>query len=105
MKLNLRSDFHEFARKMRRKWFFCNKSTENFKETLAFCIKSNWNLPNGHPAIEIFLSKFEKEVFSVLSGTPFDCNLSKKEWLAMRGLAEDQNIIIKPVDQYSCVVV
>ena len=34
-----------------------------------------------------------------------DYNLSKEEWLAMRSLAEDQNIIIKPADKGSCVVV
>ena len=34
-----------------------------------------------------------------------DYNLSKEEWLAMRILAEDQNIIIKPADKGSCVVV
>ena len=28
----------------------------------------------------------------------------KEEWLAMRGLAEDRNIIIKPADKGSCVV-
>ena len=43
--------------------------------------------PNDHPALEIFLSKLENEVFSVLPGTPRDYNLSKEEWLAMRGLA------------------
>ena len=38
-------------------------------------------------------------------GTPLDYNLSKEEWLAMRDLAEDRNIIIKPADKGSCVVV
>ena len=41
----------------------------------------------------------------MLPGTPLDYNLSKKEWLAMRGLAEDRNIIVKPADKGSCVVV
>ena len=41
----------------------------------------------------------------MLPGTPLDYNLSKEEWLAMRGLAEDRNIIIKPADKGSCVVV
>ena len=35
----------------------------------------------------------------MLSGTPLDYNLSKEEWVAMRGLAEDQNIIIKLADK------
>ena len=102
---DLRADFNEFARKMRCKWFFRNEPTENFSEAPAFRVKSNWNPPKGHPAVEIFLSKLETEIFSVLPGTPLDYNLSKEEWLAMRGLAEDCNIIIKPSDKGSCVVV
>ena len=59
--------------------------------------------PNDHPALEIFLNKLENEVFSVLPGTPRDNNLSKEEWLTMRGLAEDRNINIKPADKGSCI--
>ena len=54
--------------------------------------------------MEIFLSKLETEIFSVFLGTPLDYKLSKEELLAMRGLAEDQNIIIQPTDKGSCVV-
>ena len=39
-----------------------------------------------------------------MPGTQCDYNLSKEEWLVMRGLAEDQNIINKPADKGSCVV-
>ena len=60
--------------------------------------------PNDHPALEIFLNKLENEVFSVLPGTPRDNNLSKEEWLTMRGLVEDRNINIKPADKGSCIV-
>ena len=95
---DLRADFNEFARKMRCKWFFRIEPTENFSEAPAFRVKSNWNPPKGHRAIEIFRSKLETEIFSVLPGTPLDYNLSKEEWLAMTGLAEDQNIIIKLAD-------
>ena len=35
----------------------------------------------------------------MLPGTPLDYNLSKEEWVAMRGLAEDQNIMIKLADK------
>ena len=58
-----------------------------------------------HPTIELFLSKLEIEVSSVLPGTPLDYNLSIEEWLAIRGLAENQNIITKLADKGSCVVV
>ena len=58
-----------------------------------------------HPTIELFLSKLEIEVSSVLPGTPLDYNLSIEEWLAIRGLAENQNIITKLADKGSYVVV
>ena len=47
-----KADFNEFARKMRCKWFFRIELTENFSEPPAFHVKSNWNPPRGHPAIE-----------------------------------------------------
>ena len=87
------------------KWFFHNEPTENFSEAPTFRVKSNWNPPKGHPTVEIFLSKLETEIFSVLLGTPLDYNLSTEEGLAMTGLAQDRNIIIKPADKGSCVVV
>ena len=76
-KADFRADFNEFARKMRCKWFFRNEPTENFSEAPAFRVKSNWNPPKGHPAVEIFLSKLETEIFSVLPGTTLDYNLNK----------------------------
>ena len=88
---DLRADFNEFARKMRCQWFFRNNRNEKFSVAPEFHVKLNWNPPKRYPAIEIFLSKLETEIFFVLSGTPLDNSLSKEEWLAMRGLAEDQN--------------
>ena len=38
-----------------------------------------------------------------MPGTPRDYNLSKEEWLAKRGLAEDRNLIVKPADKGFCV--
>ena len=102
---DLRADFNEFAGNVRCRWFFRNEPTEKFSETPAFPVKSNWNPPEGHPAIEIFISKIQTKIFSVLPGTPLDYDLSIEEWLAMRGLAEDQNILISSADKFSCVVV
>ena len=52
----------------------------------------------------MFLSQLEKDIFSVLPGNTSSCNLTKHEWLAVRGLAEDKSIIIKPADKGSIVV-
>ena len=66
---------------------------------------NNQKPPPGHPCVELFLSKLENELFSFLPGKPQACNLTKEEWVAMRSLAEDRSIIIKPADKGSCIVV
>ena len=78
--------------------------TENLSKAPAFRVQSNWNLPK-HPAVEIFLSKLETEISSVLPGTTLKYNLFKEEWLTMRDLTEDRDIAIKRADKGSCVVV
>ena len=40
-----------------------------------------------------------------MSGTPNNYNISKVDWLAISGLTEDHNIIIKPTDKNSNVMV
>ena len=80
---------------MRCNLYFRNEPRKKFSEKSSLNVKLNWNWPNGYPALEIFLSKVENEVFSVFPGISRDYNLSKEERLPMRGLAEDRNIIIK----------
>ena len=86
-------------------WFFCNESTENFREIPAFRIKFNWSPHKVHPALEMFLNQMDGEIFSLLPGNYTSYNLTKQEWKAMRGLAEDLSVVIKPADKGSCVVV
>ena len=52
----------------------------------------------------MFLSQLERGIFSVLSGNTASYNLTKNEWLAMRGLSEDKSIVIKIADKRACVV-
>ena len=78
----LRKDFEEFSRRMRRKWRFCNELSENFSETPAFRPKSVWKPPKGHPSLEVFLSRLEKELFSDDISESTQSNLSAEEWKA-----------------------
>ena len=101
----LRTDFEEFCRRMRLKWYFRNEPTSNFSEVPAFRTKSTWNPPKGHPNLEVFLSEVEKELFSCTSKKLGYSNLSTEEWKAMRSLADDRSIVIKKADKGSSVVV
>ena len=103
----LLKDFEEFARKMHIKWNFRNEPSEGFSDTPAFCPKSSWKPPPGHPGLESFLSQIEKDIFENLvnGSTPINSNMTKKEWDALKGLADDRSIVIKKVDKGSCEVV
>ena len=64
-----------------------------------------WNPPKGYPALKIFLIQLEGDIFSVLTGNSSFYNLTKDEWLAMRGLADDRSIVIKPANKGSYEIV
>ena len=44
----------------------------------AFRPKSQWKPPTGHPCVELFLSRLEKELFSFLLGKLQSYNLTKR---------------------------
>ena len=53
----------------------------------------------------MFLSRFEKELFSNDISESTQSNLSPEEWKALRGLAAHKTIVIKAADKGSSVVV
>ena len=103
----LRKDFEYFSRRMRIRWNFRDQPSEDFSDKPAFRPKSNWKHPPGHPGLELFLSQLEKEIFNGLlnDSISIPSNMSKEEWEALRGLADDRSIVIKQADKGSCVVV
>ena len=93
----LRKDFEEFARRTRIKWNFRNEPSEDFSDKPAFRPKFSWKPLPGHPGLELFLSQIEKDIFESLvkDSTPINSNMTKEEWDALRGLADDKSIVIK----------
>ena len=90
---------------MRCKWHFRNEVPQNNEEISQFKVKSQWNPPKGHPALVVFLNKTEKDIFSLILERVKDYNLTKDEYLAMRNLENDRNVVIKPADKGSSIVV
>ena len=90
---------------MRCKRHFRNEVPQNNEEIPQFKVKSEWNPPKGHSALEAFLNKTEKYIFSLIPEREKDYSLTKDEYLAMRSLANDRNVIIKPADKWSSIVV
>ena len=52
---DVKKDFNKFSQKMRCMYGIF-EPTENVLEKRAFNVKFKWNPPNGHPALETFLS-------------------------------------------------
>ena len=102
---DLRRDLREFSRKMRCKWHFRNGVPQNNEEISQFRVKLQWNPPKGHPALEAFLNKTEKDIFSLIPEREKGYSLTKDEYLAMPTFENDRNVIIKPADKGSSIVV
>ena len=67
--------------------------------------KSVWKPPKGNGSLEVFLSRFEKELFSYDISQSTQSNLSAEEWNALRSLTADKTIVIKGADEGSSVEV
>ena len=82
-------------------WDFRNEHSEF--DANPFRKKSKCN-PKGDAAIEMYLSRFEKEILSLGEKTS-SSNLIKGERNALYLLRDDPSIIIKEADKRSAVVV
>ena len=101
----LRSDFEEFCRRMRLKWYFRNDPTPDFSEKPSFTPKSSWKPPTGHPNIKVFLSELEQQIFKIVDSKLGYSNFSKEEWQAMRTLVDGRSVVIKKAGKGSTVAV
>ena len=99
----MQRDFDDFARKMRCKWYFRKESQNIPSKVSTYMLKCTWNPPKGSSALELFLSKVEEDIFSVLPGH-LKFNLNRKEYLTMSSLQNDRSVIINPPDKGSVVV-
>ena len=50
---------------MRNEWYFRNEPTPQFSEAPYCKTKSSWRPLNGYSALEILLSKVEKDLFDI----------------------------------------
>ena len=76
-----------------------------FSEKPSFHTKSSWNPPKGDPDLDVFLSKVEEELSTVIERPVRHPNWSQEEWKGIRFLADYRNIVIKKADKGSCVVI
>ena len=91
----LKKDFEDSSRRMCIRWSFRDQLSENFFNKPVFLLKSNWKFSPGHPGLELILSQLEKNIFNGLLDVSMSVqsNMSKEEWEALRGLADDKSIV------------
>ena len=88
---------------MRIRWNFRDQPSEDFSDKPVFRPKSNyWKPPPGHPGLQLFLCQLEKEILNGLLNDSISIPsiMSKEEWEALRGLADDRS-----ADKGFCMVV
>lgn len=83
---------------------FRNEEPQGNEEISQFKVKSLWNPPKGHPALESFLNK-RISFFETWKGRLQFYNLTEDEYLAMRSLENKRNVIINPAGKGSSIAV
>ena len=83
---------------------FRNETTLEFSEKPAFHLGSHLGILLKETHTQVFPSRVEEELFTVIERPVRQSNLYQKEWKAIRSPADDRNIVIKKPDKGSCVV-
>ena len=85
--------------------YFLNEPSPGFSETPSFKIPSKWTPIIKDTQLELYLSEIEDEILKIDKSGKNYPNLTKDEREALETLMRDENIIIKPADKGSAVVV
>jgi predicted GIY-YIG superfamily endonuclease len=107
----LKNDTEEFIRRLRLKAHFALQPTNKSKENIScdqptFRKKSNWTPPKSSiPNLEAFINSVENDTSRHINHTNKYSNLTKEETDALHSLKSRTDIIIKPADKGSAVVV
>ena len=101
----IKKDLERLGRHIRLKMHFRNEPTENFSTTPAFRVPSNWTPPINDIQLEIYLSEIEEQLSNINENGKSYPNLSPDELKALKDLANDDTIVIKPADKGSAIVI
>ena len=99
-------DTKAFTRRMRLKSHFADHSDSRSQEKYPdFIPKSDWQPPKQGRDLEAFVNRVESAVRSHIPPKPKHDNLSKSDRSALYNLQKREDIVIKPADKGSAVVV
>ena len=90
---------------IRLKMHYLDEPTHAFSETLAFKVRSSWAPLICDTQLEMYLSELDEEILKIDETGHNYPNLTKAEREALQDLMCDKNIVIKPSDKGSAIVI
>ena len=104
-KRQVKKDLEKLGRDIRLKMHYLDEPTHIFSETPAFKVPSSWTSLIRDTQLEMYLSELEEEILKIDETGQNYPNLTKVEREALQDLMYDKNIVIKPADKGSAIVI
>ena len=107
-RLQIKNDLAKLGRlgrDIKLRMFYKNDLSPSFSEKPAFKVPSSWTPPIRDVQIELYLSEIEDKLTNINESGKSYLNLSKDEREALKSLMDDNEIITKPADKGSAVVI
>ena len=96
----MKKDSENLGRDIRLKMHYLDEPTPAFSE-----IPSSWTPLIHDTQLEMYLSELEEEILKIDEAGQNYPNLTKAECEALQDLMYDKNIVIKPADKGSAIVI
>ena len=104
-RLQIKNDLEKLGRDIKLRMFYQNDLSPSFSEKTAFKVPSSWTPPIRDVQLELYLSEIEDKLININESGKSYANLSKDERETLKSLMNDNEIIIKPADKGSAVVI
>ena len=104
-RLQIKNDLEKLGRDIKLRMFYQNDLSPSFSAKPAFKVPSSWTPPIRDVHLELYLSEIEDKLIIINESGKSYPNLSKDERETLKSLMNDNDIIIKPADKGSAVVI
>ena len=103
--LQIKNDLEKLGTDIKLRMFYQNDLSPSFSEKPTFKVPSSWTPSIIFMQLELYLSEIEDKLININESGESYQNLSKDEREALKSLMNDNEIIIKPADKGSAVVI